>query len=189
MTRTMHVTMKIISGLFLFFLSANLHAQTQAPASGKILAPAYAKAAKEKKNVIIIFHASWCGWCHKMDAAIEDPTCKPLFDANYVIAHLDIDEKTDKKHLENKGADLVRKKYHGSEETGLPFWVIVDKTGKLLGDSYIRKEGQSLDTPGQNIGCPAEDEEVAAFIVLLKKTSRLTEEQLSVIGERFKKNK
>ena len=171
-----------------FFCSFTGNAQTQAPASGKILAAAYKKAAVEKKNVFILFHASWCGWCKKMDAAMNDETCKSYFEKNYVVIHLTVDEDNEKKHLENKGADLVRKKYHG-DKAGLPFWLIMDKNGKLLADSYIRKEGQGLDIPGENIGCPAEEKEVEAFINILNKTAALTAEELEVIAIRFSKNK
>jgi len=165
----------------------NVSAQSPSPASGKILAAAYSKAAKEKKNVLIIFHASWCSWCKKMDASINDETCKSLFEKNYVITHLTVDEDKNKKHHENKGADLVRKKYHG-EDAGLPFWIIMDKNGKLLGDSFLRKEGESTSGPGENVGCPAEEKEVTAFIALLKKTSKLTDDELKIIAERFSKN-
>ena len=51
------------------------------------------------------------------------------------------------------------------------------------------KEGQSLDTPGENIGCPAEENEITAFIQVLKKTSTLNDDELQVIAERFRKNK
>lgn len=168
--------------------TSGIYAQKQAPASGKILAPAYAKAAKEKKNVFLLFHASWCVWCHKMDSSMNDPACKSFFENNYVVAHLDLDEEKNKKYLENNGADLVRKRFHG-EAAGLPFWVILDKNGKVLGDSYIRKEGQTFEQVGESIGCPAEDHEVAAFIETLKKTSKLNDEQLAIIAERFRKNK
>ncbi len=34
------------------------------------------QAAAENKNVFIIFHASWCGWCHKMDTSMNDQSVK-----------------------------------------------------------------------------------------------------------------
>ena len=184
----MRHSLKVI-GIVLAICLGSVCSQAQsAPASGKILAAAYQKAAKEKKKVFLMFHASWCGWCHKMDDAMNDPSCKKLFEDHYVIAHLDIDENGDKKILENKGADLVRKRYHG-EKAGLPFWLVLDKNGKLLGDSFIRKEGQSLDAPGENIGCPAEENEIAAFILVLKQTSSLNDDELQIITERFRKIK
>lgn len=60
------------------------NAQSAKPAS-EILDAAYKTAAKEKKNVFVIFHASWCVWCHKMDTAMNDASVKAFFDKNYVI--------------------------------------------------------------------------------------------------------
>ena len=77
----------------------------QSPASATdVLKEAYQQAAKENKNVFVIFHASWCGWCHKMDKSMNDPICKKFFDDNYIIRHLVVDEAKDKKNLENPGA-------------------------------------------------------------------------------------
>src|SRR5262245_46462193 len=61
-----------------------------APSAETILKEAYQRAAKEKKNVMIIFHASWCGWCHKMDTAMNDVACKKFFTDNYVVEHLTV---------------------------------------------------------------------------------------------------
>jgi thiol-disulfide isomerase/thioredoxin len=154
----------------------------------EILTKAYAKAKKENKNVILIFHASWCVWCKKMDASMQDEKCKKYFDDNYVTIHLTVEETKEKKDLENPGGDAVRLKYHG-EQAGLPFWVILNKDGQLLGDSFMRKEGVSKNEAGVNIGCPASEPEVAAFINLLRSSSTLSDQALEIIATRFKKNK
>ena len=67
--------------------------------------------------------------------------------------------------------------------------IIFDKKGKLLGDSNIRPEGDGLDKPGKNMGCPASEEEVAAFVTLLKKISKISDTEATAVTERFKKNK
>ena len=172
----------------LFSGVVNISNAQKAKSSTEIMEAAYKQASKENKNVLLIFHASWCSWCKKMDAAINDKSCKNLFEENYCIVHLTVEENDKNKNLENPGAEELKNKFHG-ESSGLPFWVILDNTGKLLGDSYIRKDGQSTDIPGENMGCPAAENEVAAFSALLKKTSKLTDEQLKIIEERFKHNK
>lgn len=176
----------LLAAAFLF--SFAVQAQNDVPGAQEVLTKAYKQAKKENKNVILIFHASWCGWCKKMDASIEDAKCRAFFDAHYVIIHLTVDESKDKKNLENPGANEVRLKYHG-DKAGLPFWTVLDKDGNLLADSYMRKEGVSKDEAGDNIGCPASENEVAAFIEILKKTSPLKQEQLDIIAARFKENK
>jgi thioredoxin-related protein len=165
-----------------------VNAQEKVSAASDLLATANKQAALENKNVILIFHASWCGWCHKMDSSMNDRTCKKFFDDNYVTVHLTVDESAKNKNLENPGANEIRKQFHG-DSAGLPFWLILDKNGNLLADSYMRKPGVPLNVAGENIGCPASEAEVAAFIQMLKKSSRITDSELAIIATRFKKNK
>lgn len=146
--------------------------------SGKILAAAYKKASKENKNVIIMFHASWCGWCKKMDASMNDESTKKYFDDNYVTVHLTVQENPAHKKDENPGADVFLAKYKGTE-AGLPFFLIMDKKGKLIGDSFVN---------GSNLGCPASASEVEAFISLIKKSSSINSTGLDAITKRFRQN-
>jgi hypothetical protein len=148
---------------------------------------AFAQAGKTHKKVLLLFHASWCGWCKKMEASLNDAECKKMFDDNYVITYLDVLESKEKANLENPGSMDLLKQYKG-EKAGLPFWVILDAGGKFLADSQIRPAGAGLDTPGQNTGCPSAQNEVTYFIQVLKATSRLKEADLSVIEKRFLKN-
>ncbi|MFT3824279.1 MAG: thioredoxin family protein [Chitinophagaceae bacterium] len=177
----------VLFAVIILFASAAM-AQSEPLSSDAILKQAYEQAAKEKKNVFVIFHASWCGWCHKMDSAMNDKSCKKFFDDNFVVRHLVVLESKDKKNLENPGAEELRKKYHG-EKSGIPLWLVFDPKGNLLGDSQIRAAGASLDSEGTNVGCPAQPEEVAHFIEILKKTTKLNSSQLAIIEARFSKNK
>jgi hypothetical protein len=43
------------------------------------------------------------------------------------------------------------------------------------------------EVTGNNVGCPAQPDEVAYFIKVLKKTSDLTDAQLEMIRKRFLK--
>lgn len=161
-------------------------AQPSPPSASDIFNEAQSVAAKENKKVFIIFHASWCGWCHRMDSSMNDPVCKKFFDDNFVVRHVVVSESPDKKNLENPGGEEMMKKYHGDGQ-GIPFWLIFDKDGKLLADSKIRKQGQGPDA-GDNSGCPASEKEVAFFVDKLKQTTSLTDQQLEIIKNRFRKN-
>ena len=167
---------------------AAVNAQKPVPRTDVILDNAYKQAKLENKRVFVIFHASWCVWCHKMDSSMNDVSCKKMFQDNYVTCHLTVDESKDKKDLETPDADAFRAKYHG-ETAGLPFWLIFDNTGKLLADSRMRKTDDGPDALGDNMGCPASTDEVAHFIKILSATSKLSDQQLRVIQERFSKNK
>jgi thioredoxin-related protein len=172
--------------LFLFsfsLLTISITAQQKAMAAKEILEAAYKTATAENKNILLVFHASWCGWCHKMDSSLNDPSCKKFFTDNYVIIHLTVNESAEKKQLENAGADDLLKKYK-AQDTGIPFWVVLDKKGNLLHDSFIKNAGGSNTI----IGCPATEKEVDVFIKILKKSSSLTDKELAIIYSVFRKN-
>ncbi|WEK21520.1 MAG: thioredoxin family protein [Candidatus Pedobacter colombiensis] len=161
-------------------------ATTPAPAN-EVLTAAIQKAAKEKKQVLAIFHASWCGWCHKMIASLNDPAIKSYFNKNYVIADFVVKESKGKESLENPGGEELLKKYYNADQ-GLPTWLFFDAKQNLVADSQIRPEGAPFSTKGENVGCPAKPEEIQHFIKALKKTSKLDEKQLSEIAAVFSKN-
>lgn len=174
-------------GLLLF---NTIKAQEIMPTADEVLQKASAQAAKEKKNVLVMFHASWCGWCKKLDASLNDPSCKAMFDKNYVITHLDVYEHKGKENLENPGALALLTKYYGTDQ-GVPYFFVFDPKGNLLADSKMRPNGGNpgSDAPGANVGCPSEEKEVEFFADVLKKTSALNTKELEVIKTRFRLNK
>lgn len=143
---------------FLIALSGFVNAQT----ATDILAKAQKEAKAENKNVFLIFHASWCGWCKKMEKNMEDPAVKTYFDANYVKTFITVQERSTKKNLETPGGDAVNEKLGGKDQ-GLPYWVILDPKGNVLEDSRVN---------GQNIGGPASETEVESLIAKLKTTTK-----------------
>lgn len=165
-------------------LSATSLAQSKQPSAADVMKEATAQAAREHKKVFIIFHASWCGWCHRMDSIMANPECKKLFADNFVIRHLTVQEAKGKEDLENPGGMEMMEKYQGKGK-GIPFWLIFDAKGNLVADCLIRPEGAGLDKPGENTGCPATKEEVAHFVKVLKQTTALNTGQLATIEKNF----
>jgi thioredoxin-related protein len=173
--------------LFVFlFLAVITNAQSTPPTAHQVMQDAMQRAAKEHKKVFIIFHASWCGWCHRMDSIMNSAACKKLFNDNYVIEHLTVMESDNKKDLENPGAEDSLKRYNG-EGQGIPFWLIFDAKGNLLADCLMPSKGTTgaAHNKGENTGCPSTRDEVAYFVKVLKKTSLLNTTQLAVIQKNF----
>lgn len=174
---------KLLFSFSLFILTATISAQQKVAPAKEILEANYKTASAENKNILLIFHASWCGWCHKMDSSINDPSCKKFFKDNYIITHLVVHESAGKKQLENAGAEELLKQYKAFD-SGIPFWVVLDKNGKLLFNSFIKNANGDTGI----IGCPATEAEVKEFIKILKQSSRLTDKELEIIYTVFRKN-
>ncbi len=174
---------------FILALSAasNLHAQTTPATAKTVLNAALIDAGKQNKKVLLMFHASWCGWCHKMDTSLNDPSIKKYFDDNFIITHITVLESKGKENLENPGGKEMMEHYNGKDQ-GLPYWLVLDKNGKLLFDSQVRTKQDDGTVKGANVGCPANEKEVAYFIDILKKTTSLTQAELTTISKRFRKN-
>lgn len=179
---------KFLVPVIALFLATSAFAQSTPPTATVVLNEAIKEAKSQKKKVFIMFHASWCGWCHKMDATMNSPEMKPFFEKNFVIKHLTVMEAKGKEHLENPGAADLLKKYN-SDGFGIPVWFIFDTDGKLLVDSQLRPEGTGMETKGTGlIGCPASKEEADAFIKVLRQTTKLKPDELEKIFLAFRKN-
>lgn len=175
-----------LTSLVLMF-SIFIFAQEPVLSAKAVMKTTCEKAALENKKVLLIFHASWCGWCKKMDKSLNDETCKAFFDKYFIIEHLTVQESKGKENLENPGAQELMDGWDGKEQ-GLPYWVILDKEGNLLFDSQIRKEQPDGNIKGSNMGCPASKEEVEYFINLLRKTTALNDDELQIIEKKFREN-
>lgn len=163
--------------LFLLGTISKINAQEKASV---ILEKAMTQAKKENKKVFVMYHASWCSWCKLMEKNMNVPLIKPFFDRSYVTVFLTVNERGDKKNLDNPGAlDMLKKSK--AENSGIPFWQIFDTDGKLLADAF--------DSKGQNLGCPSTQEEVAEFTYKLKKTSDLDESERRNIAIIFTEKK
>jgi thiol-disulfide isomerase/thioredoxin len=178
---------KIFLTVLVMFVACNVNAQEKPEPAVKVLDDACKLASKENKNVMIVFHASWCGWCRKFEASVIDPSCKDFFDKHFVIRYLDILESPEKQNLENPGAIDIYKK-NGGDGSGVPYFLIYDNNKVLLTDSKIKAAGDGPEKPQQNMGCPASDDEVVAFVNILEKTTKITEAEKTAIKTRFRKN-
>ncbi|HCN48543.1 MAG TPA: thioredoxin family protein [Chryseobacterium sp.] len=143
-----------------------------------VLNKAFTEAKTGKKNVLLVFHASWCKWCKMMEKNMDLPETKPIFNKRFVTAYIDVQERGEKKSLENPGGQELMNKYKG-ENAGLPFWLVLNPKGEVIADSF--------DDQGQNLGSPATQEEVTAFIAKLGKSSKLNKEESETIQKVFMK--
>ena len=137
-------------------------AQRPAPASA-VIAAALKTATADRKVVLIEFGASWCTWCRRFDAFVHAPEVASIVAANYIVVNFVVQERDDKKPLENPGGQDVMDTWGGAK-SGLPFYVFLDAAGKKMANSNAMPDGG-------NIGFPGTAKELAAFLGLVDKTA------------------
>ncbi|MCG6955536.1 MAG: thioredoxin family protein [Gemmatimonadetes bacterium] len=170
----------------LLIVAVPLAAQTPAPSKAAPEAPppaaqlvdeAVAAAKAEQKNVLVYFSASWCGWCHRFATFLESPDAAgKLMRDNFVVVQLDALDSGAKVAQENPGARELLDAMSGGATTGIPFYFVLDGSGKKIADSLIM--------PGhRNVGHPAQPAEVVAFVKQLETTApRMTAQERREIG-------
>jgi hypothetical protein len=88
-------------------------------------------AAREHKNILLIFGANWCYDCHVLDLALHRPDLQRLLLTNYRVVHVDVGEG-------NQNQDLM-KTYNVPMSKGIPGIAVLDSTGNLL---FSQKNGE-----------------------------------------------
>lgn len=146
---------------FALFLVAAL-ALAAPDSAADVIGRARADAKKSGRNVLVLFHASWCGWCHRMEAFLNAPEIKPLIDKSLVVTWLTVQESPEHKAEENAGGEAMMDSLGGAK-AGLPFFAILNWKGDMQINSLAPKTG--------NTGYPAQPGEIAHFIAMLQKAA------------------
>jgi hypothetical protein len=88
-------------------------------------------AAREHKNVILVFGGNWCFDCHVLDLAFHHPDIQPALKPHYIVVHVDIGEY-------DKNLDLADQ-YQIPLKKGVPALAVLAADGKLL---YSQRGGE-----------------------------------------------
>lgn len=170
----------ILAALALSPLSSGNDARPSAPAEAVIRA-AQSRAAREGKNVLVLFEASWCKWCRKFDALLADPTLRPAWQKSYVVAKINVREKGDLKRLENPGWEGVMKRIRQQTEVDVPYMAVLDSKGAKLADSLRFGNGPIPS----NAGYPALPQEIDGFVGTVQRTGQFSPQELDLLKSRF----
>lgn len=152
----------LLLGIVTIFLAGTIAAQTEKPLpAGKVMNNAYAASKETGKNVFLIFHATWCSWCKRLEKAMDSQELKPIFEKYFVITYLDVLERGEKiAQYENPDGKALMDKLGGAT-AGIPFYAFINAEGKTLATSNVMPKDS-------NIGYPGSLEEINAFMKILK---------------------
>lgn len=168
------MTTRLLSLVLLLSITVVLAAP---PSADDIIAKAKTKATVERKSIYVHFGASWCAWCKRLDAFLDRPDIKPVFEKYFVPVKLIVQENEQNKALENAGAEAWLIQIGGPG--GLPFSAFLDGNGKLIVNS---KMASGSGSHGGNIGFPSTSQEIDWFLAMMKKAaSKIAEDDLKVI--------
>ncbi len=126
----------------------------------EMLTDALASAKVSKKEVFLTFGTPSCGWCVKFEAWKRKPEVAAILEKEFVLVHVDT--------VTTPGGKELYAKYPKAQNGGVPWFVIHDADRSELADS---------NGPNGNIGCPDTDEEIAVFMGILKKVSRVLKDE------------
>ncbi|MBN2088182.1 thioredoxin family protein [candidate division KSB1 bacterium] len=98
------------------------------------------KAELENKNILLMFGANWCPWCHRLYTLFnQNDSVKTALDSNYILVLVDLGRR-------NKNMD-IDSLYGQPNKLGFPALVVLNKTGQQI---HTQETG-ALELTGENV--------------------------------------
>jgi thiol-disulfide isomerase/thioredoxin len=151
------------------------------PTADSRLKAAEATAHIQQKNVLLLFGASWCSSCHRLQSFLADPVIAPIFDRYFVkLVVIHGEHPSDTRHQDTPGAEQLLDSLHDTNTT-LPLMVVLSSNGKIIVDSVRPNYGPR--NVYANIGYPEGRYSVEWFFEMLRRGApSLTSTETETIG-------
>ncbi|MBP6507115.1 MAG: thioredoxin family protein [Opitutaceae bacterium] len=93
-----------------------------------LIARALTQAGPEHKNVLLMFGANWCVWCHRLHHTLTtDATVKATLARDFVVVMVDVNTRNGEKRNA-----AVNEQYGNPIQHGLPVLVVLEAGGHPL---------------------------------------------------------
>lgn len=90
------------------------------------LAAAQARAAKEKKRVLVDFGGNWCPDCRVLDINLKKPEAAAILEKHYVMVHVNVGEKGITDNF------AIAERYGIPLKKGVPALAVLEPDGKVV---------------------------------------------------------
>jgi thiol-disulfide isomerase/thioredoxin len=150
-----------------------------------ILAAAQKQAKHEHKGIFLIFGASWCGPCKRLDAFLNEPTNRSVIEKYFIVTRLTVAEQYGgNPKLNTPGGDKLFTQF-GGPGNSVPFLVLLNNKANLITNSNRPIGNDKID----NIGYPDEPLEILWFVSMLKQAApAMSDSEEKTLGEWLKKS-
>jgi hypothetical protein len=125
----------------------------------QMLREALARAKSEGKRVFFVASGTWCPPCRRLSRFLDSQ--REELDRHYVFVKVDISR--------DRHGDACRKRIKGNDEGGVPWYAILDDTGKAIISSDAPEVPNDYGSP--NIGYPSTAAEIDHFMKMLRQTA------------------
>jgi len=93
-----------------------------------LIATALTEASSTHKNVLLMFGANWCVWCHRLHATFaQDEKVAAALARDFVVVMIDVNTRNGEKRNA-----AVNERYGNPIQHGLPVLVVLDADGRQL---------------------------------------------------------
>lgn len=94
----------------------------------QLIDTALSQAKAHQKNVLLVFGANWCIWCHRLhDTFTHNAKVAAELKHNYIVVPIDVNTR----HGQKRNAAVIAR-YGNPIRFGLPVLVVLDASGKQL---------------------------------------------------------
>ena len=179
--------MRKLAFILIFSLVTSLYcgADRKLTVAETVLEAAQKKAKKEHKGIFLVFGASWCGPCKRLDMFLNEPTNRSVIEKYFVVTRLTVAEQYGgNPKLNTPGGEKLFARF-GGPGNSVPFVVLLNSKADLIVNSNRPIGNDKLD----NIGYPEEPLEILWFVSMLKEAApAMSDTETQTVGEWLKKS-
>ena len=175
----------VFTFIFIVLVCLYSRADRKLTVAETILTAAQKQAKHDHKGIFLVFGASWCTPCKRLDGVLDAPANRSVIEKYFVVTRLSVAEQYGgNPKLNTPGGDKLFSRF-GGPGNNVPFVVLLDHKGELIVNSNRPISEDKLD----NIGYPDQPLEILWFMTMLKKAAPvMSDSEVQTVTDWLKKS-